>query len=370
VQARSLPARLAFREPVSDTEEGLIRGCFEYPWDDARFLIFADWLEENDLPEVATYVRKSLNWADHWRSPPEAVRGYWESRFGRVVAERCGYLRGFPSVLNVLLRDWANGVAESSRIFWGLNLRGFFVDGFIEFLASEELANYSALSLNPIRTESDGLTIQQLFSSRRVMNRINALDHLCAFKLTDNLLGQLNVETLLQSIQFRQLESLVLEGNHIGSIDFFFRPEWQHLCTIRSLDLAANQAEINLFPDGNKFRLFPNLQYLRLSWNQVYIRRNDAEAPIFPELRELHMIGCNLFNENIEAMAESNHFPRLERLNLSTNQRLSAPALKALLETDSMPYLNALYLTGPSLSKKERKTFTALAEKKKIDLRF
>jgi uncharacterized protein (TIGR02996 family) len=69
---------------------GLLRGICEFPFDDRRRLVLTDWLEENDRPAQAEYVRTALEL--HKALPPiraavvaelEAEEGYgsWHARY-------------------------------------------------------------------------------------------------------------------------------------------------------------------------------------------------------------------------------------------------------------------------------------------------
>jgi uncharacterized protein (TIGR02996 family) len=351
----------------NETEEALIRSCLEYPWDDARFLIFSDWLEENEFFEVADYIRNALSWAETWRRPPTAVREYWASRMGSNIAEKNGYIRGFPAILSISLEDWLNDPPENEEFFWGLNLSDFTIDHFVEFLSSERLANLSVLSLNPIRLQPSTVTIQQLLSSRRVMNRINALDHLCVLNLRNTLLGQLHTETLLQSIQFRNLQSLVLEGNIVAPA-FLFQEDWQHLRTIRSLDLASNRLNWDL-SGSSGFRLYGHLQYLRLSSNKIIFRPNSRKEPQFPELLVLDLAGACLSNDSLRALATSEDFPKLERLNLSSHYELSPEIIADFLKGLSLPRLKWLHIDRFYLnSVKKAHRIRSIAQEKKIEI--
>lgn len=364
---RTLSENCRIRGVRNETEEALIRSCLEYPWDDARFLIFSDWLEENEFFEVAEYIRNALSWAETWRRPPIAVREYWASRMGSNIAQKNGYIRGFPAILPISLEDWLNDPPENEEFFWGLNLMDFTIDHFVEFLSSERLANLSVLSLNPIRLQPSSVTIQQLLSSRRVMNRINALDHLCVLNLRNTLLGQLHTETLLQSIQFRNLQSLVLEGNIVAQA-FLFQEDWQHLRTIRSLDLAANR--LNLDPiEASGFRLYGHLQYLRLSSNQIIFRPNSRKEPQFPELMVLDLAGACLSNDSLRVLATSEDFPKLERLNLSSHYELSPEIIADFLNRLSLPRLKWLHIDRFYLNTvRKAHRIRSIAQEKKIEI--
>ncbi len=94
--------------PLSEDEKSLLRGCLETPWDDAPFLVYADWVEEHGEEERADLIRNHIKedvssvvgiegsneTAIKWVDEKIRLRGSWE------------FFRGLPSYFNMGRLDY------------------------------------------------------------------------------------------------------------------------------------------------------------------------------------------------------------------------------------------------------------------------
>lgn len=236
--------------------DALLHAIGEHPEEDTPRLMYADWLEENDQPERADFVRNQVELGRIGIDDP--------ARRDRVV-KNVYYLNHFvpgwkaelPRVPDVEWGDFNRGLVEevqahNARRFVGRAAEIFAVPG-IHILRLRWLGNPPAMSqpANPGRALAQVPELIRLRVLRLVASRASA-ESLCELFASPHL-GRLTtidlhenhaddaVAAMFAEDRFPNLAELWLGNNSVGSRGARALANSPHLTKLRVLDLRGNR---------------------------------------------------------------------------------------------------------------------------------
>ncbi|MCE9567351.1 MAG: TIGR02996 domain-containing protein [Planctomycetes bacterium] len=314
--------------------EALYRAIIVNPSEDTPRLVYADWLQENDRPEEAEFIRLGCRLEASSPDHPEYVE--WLARHGELTIWLAAHSPGpklkFPAGLEV------SGEAD----WWRISRRGFpryiEFDGnhhpsgkairslaasletafdtlptrwlVVRFITNEQLAE---LLRQPIIGQLDTLTLQ-LYSqgepnveAARLLANCSHLKNLRGLVLAFDI-GIDGAEVLGQSENLRGLERLTISGPTVTPI------------SIRSLGAAAWFRNLCILavddlPDGSFEELcglvpFRRLHTLRVNKHELAVLAWEtfATSKTFPSLASLEFERVNMSGGGIEALAGAKWF--------------------------------------------------------------
>jgi uncharacterized protein (TIGR02996 family) len=285
----------------------------EEPEQDAPRLIYADWLEEHGQADRADFIRTQCRlatlapgdepWADlelhcrdllarHWRDwlPPEVPR----------CAVGWTFRRGFVEAIDIEPNHFVVQAGELLRAAPIQHVRFILPPG----------------RNQPISAFADLLACPEI-------GRLRGLD-LAAFQLTDEQVCQLAAIPALANLGFLKLNSSGLNARALRALTG--SPLRQAL---RHLELGEQTMAPRL--DGNRA--------LRLL----------AGSPHLAGLTGFKMPATNATDEALEALAGSPHLTHLADLDLSHSWRLSSDGVQALANSENFARLGRLDLSGMRL---------------------
>jgi uncharacterized protein (TIGR02996 family) len=343
----------------------------EQPDDDVARLIYADWLEDNDEPERAEFIRlqvelarlpgddpsrpallereRELRW-EHGRqwagALPRLVRAY-EFRRGFVEWVRMdvpGFLRHAEQLFQMapvreldvyVERGQGPLLARCPHLArlrgLDLNLAGSDEAGLAELLNSHHLAGLRSLRLRCLAGSVGGLAA------------VRRLDVLTTLDIGNNMLGA-EALVALWTAHLPALEMLYLNANALGDAVVQHLAELPLLERLQGLELSVN----NVSPAGAqalaRSRYVGRLTALWLGFNHL----GDTGARALADSTRLHLTRLYLGNNGlglagVEALARSPQLAGLTHLDLDYNH-LPASALRVLAAAPHWEQMQALFL--------------------------
>jgi uncharacterized protein (TIGR02996 family) len=401
---------------MSDHDALLAAICAE-PDEDTPRLVFADWLEENDQPERAAFVRAQIELARTPAWEPFAVLCRWRRRewlsgwpFRRFLPPLAGssvewheqaFRRGLGWRLNVRsLLAWeqlSGGVLNRAPVgemhLWGAPL----LEQWQSFAASPVVSRLRKVHLmanpiEPLRVLRDspaalGITdvyferasgagmpfvVEELFESP-LGEAVRGLHFHMGYESLEELIDALHagsalerlsfstmgltdalVERLMQGAAVRGLTELDLAGNPLGGAGL-----WTVLrelpAGVHTLGLAATGAA------GRGFELFASspavasVRRLDLSHNPLTPRaaRIVSRSPHLAGLRSLNLNKCRVGERELYHLTGAKFWPNLVELDLRDNP-IPPAGVRHLLDAAIPEDLTALVLGGEQLGAEAR----------------
>jgi uncharacterized protein (TIGR02996 family) len=375
----------ARRDGLMDaTLASLLRACKDEPFDDARRLVLADWLEEHGQPDRAEFVRLQLATHDLWGDEPEGVvqlvrckqlmnanaerwlgpaRGWYagadlELGLVRITATARQLLEHPPTDLPADVAPWLEELTISND-----------PDGFDDVLVSSMLGLFSSLEASghftdPRRKMGErglGLLLSNpaLAGVRALRLAWNRIDRACAealarcdhlaglrsFDLFNNPLGDAGAAALAEAPWLSGLTHLNLGATHLGADGLAATFRSPHLGALTQLQLSQTRF------DKRAMRALAESPRLA-SLTQLYLWDCEAVEPAVPmalthspylQPVKLDLTGFALGEEGGAALARSRLLGRIENLKLNHN-RLTEAASAALLGNERLAGLDFLQL--------------------------
>jgi uncharacterized protein (TIGR02996 family) len=364
---RLLPDRLPSEVALDPEEEGLLRGCLACPWDDASFLVYADWLDDNRQTERADFVRLQVAQVGLWRTweeAPDSVRAWTGRVFPGFLHQRLGFARGLPGILRV---GHSQAVGLASRYLagwiWGIQSEGNNPVPARELTSSPHLAWLTSLYLehNWIRVRTPealapGYHLPRVTPGWRrnyespdaglqVLADCLPRAPLTALGLWDNEIGDLGVEVWAASPHLARLTYLDLRNNRVGVRGAQALAGNPHLTQLTSLDLGYNRvgdAGVEVLAGSPHLT---RLTSLALPNNSICTKGAQAIAtsPHLGRLATLHLGYNQIGDEGAEALAASPYLAQLTSLNLVDNQ-IGVRGARALAASPHLTRLTSLWL--------------------------
>jgi uncharacterized protein (TIGR02996 family) len=311
--------------------EAFLQAIRENPDDDATHLIYADWLDENDEPARAEFIRAQCEkahlprWHRRWRvlAWREKVllarhEHTWRAELPEIPGVAWGaFERGFVHEVTVqlakTLSDRAEEILQAAPVRWACVADGFENCKPLPFLSGLRIKSCG----NDLDGSPDVVFGSPLLSTLKVLDltgsnmegeqfaalgRSPHLANLTTLHLDDSYMGNDNLQPLVESKQFRNLTTLSMVGNSAG---------YHEDARIRQSDVALLARSANL----------SRLTSLNLSCNELDTPSFCmlVESPHLSGLRELNLTRNKLTGVGIEALAGIDARMRLHSLNLSRN---------------------------------------------------
>jgi uncharacterized protein (TIGR02996 family) len=309
-----------------------LRDIIENPRDDARRLIFADWLDENDLADRAAIIRVQCELASMDEDNPrradlvtrerellDAYKKWWVQEIPTWARKYAWFQRGFIGEVHVTAAQWLKsgaGVREATPLERLIlrNTIGFH----LPVAASPLLAGLASLAVDHIGL--DGLLI------------------------------------LAESPHVASLESLNLDDSWFAVTGAEILAKSAHLANLRELSLTRTLIMDDGLAALARSPHLTRLTVLRVGNNNIGVdgARALAGSPTFGGLVELNMAcsdpavwrpdnGRRLEDAGIAALVASPHTPRLRGLHLR-GQRITSAGAQALAAWPGLADLRVLDL--------------------------
>jgi uncharacterized protein (TIGR02996 family) len=322
-------------------EKGLLDAITENPDDEARRLVYADWLEDHGEPDRAALLRLACErekltdadphaWSIDERSAQllEANRERWQSDWPAAARTLVEFRRGLPSRLNITPKQFlrqGRGLRQRFPITaLTLNKAKGQLPAVVD---SGLLAGLSELRVDAGFSEDD----VKALAGCADLSRLRRLD-LSRCYLTTTALRAILTSPHLNGLTELDVDSC--DGRDLAGL-FAVAP----LPALRKLSLASSKVTAAAVVSLAHSRLAEGLEMLDLSDNAVGA---DGAAALAGSpgrnLRTLRMSGCVLTDEGIARLAESPRLARVEDLALDSNDA-SVEGARALA---SSPHLSAL----------------------------
>lgn len=165
-------------------------------------------------------------------------------------------------------------------------------------------------------------------------------------RLSRNRLNAWSVHELIHAPWFDAVETLDLSHNHLDDVGVGALFCAEHLHTLRDLDVRGTSLGDHAMEHWPSGLGLEGLCHLDMSQNVIGdrgVRRIVRDPP--PNLRVLKLNGCGLSDASALALAHSEGFATLRRLELGANA-LSSRGVEALLRSTSLPRGLTLGLYG------------------------
>jgi uncharacterized protein (TIGR02996 family) len=384
-------------------DEAFIQAIREEPDDDAVRLIYADWLEDQGVPERAArgefirvqveQARTSINdpcylalqireeallqthW-DAWVGPlREALGNPTGSSFHNAWLDRpfaatalSHFRRGFVETVTVTGRRFINCAEKLARLTpirqVRLGLAGSLIDqiGQLSMLSQVESLEFVDYFVNPLgpACARELARSPHLGRLRRLGLQRNNLQNeglqalasapwlagLHRLNLVENGLSGQGFQALTSSPFVPRLTALSVGSNLPGNglIPLVRSPLVSHL---RSLDLSNSAIHPDTLAEALAGAPLEGLTHLDLSRNPLGPRGANtlAETPVLGQLTTLNLDGCGLGDDGFETLVSSPHLGNLRGLTLRGNQ-LTARSVALIMRTGLLDRLRVLELEG------------------------
>jgi uncharacterized protein (TIGR02996 family) len=384
---------------VNEDQEALLRGIVEYPHDEARRLIYSDWLEEHGEEIRAEFIRCQIaktkfidGTARHsemerkckelFKSAGSLERRRWIAPYNRWFNRRQNFLntlaesafdRGFIEQLKFSFAQFAEHgqkLFNHKQPLIRLNLWGSF-ESLEAFGRNPALMHVRGLGLDALFTPLE--TFETLFS----LPYLNRIEYLRLYNVG---LNDRSLESIVRCPACRELEILSAWSNHVTDHGVHQICHAPFAETLRLLNLGGSH---EISDTGVRQiaanRRFQNLRRLYL-WETrmtdagfselitskhfkletLYLRSCKLGVDSFralarsPQASDLRVIDLWLTrnddrdssgDDEILELVQSPYLKNLESITLS-NRGITNVGADALLQTDAFPKLNWLALSG------------------------
>ncbi len=366
---------------LHEDEKALLRGCLETPWDDAPFLVYADWVEEHGEEERAEFIREQVRSREVVEYPhsPQGVREWVQALLFQGVTDLRMY-RGLPTectlrgsrnnqnqdtnTLDQIPWDWCTYLIIDTYSIWTS-------EGLEKTLMSDpRLGQISSIE---IITHSKYLDSE---NRDRILNEINpdemnVFDHFINSPYHGNV-HHLTYAGYLRANQFARINnsqfSEKLESLSFESLYAFPRGAQIPFDTLSLPNLA--QLKIQVADPARNYceRLFVasylnQLKSLSLTSTETEWSRFFTEAPSFENLEHLRLCDVQLGNLGLDALGTTRSLSSLRSLDLSRCNGIRATGLQSFFQSKLFQQLESLQLKDMPISgspfKQKTKTISA-----------
>jgi uncharacterized protein (TIGR02996 family) len=345
--------------------QALLQGILDAPEDDAPRLVFADWLDDNDEPARAEFIRAQIQLAPTAEDDPSyeglrkragqllsCHRKEWVKEVPGWARHEVTFARGFVQDVVCTAASFAR---RGARLFESSPVRGIRLTKYTDLITEVALAPHSRL-VTAVRLTPD-----------RYENRLSQEDVLALAEsawpaglerldLSGNWLDREEMEILTRA-DFSRLHTLVLDRNYLGQEGLGVLLEWPSLRHVRRLGLLRNHFRtVGMGPIDEMIRQSPNLEALLdldVSGSiDPSILPALTKAPTLRGLQALRLARNQLDDNSCALLARSLYLTRLQSLDLAGN-RITASGVEALIDSPSLHSPCRLNLTanrieGPS----------------------
>jgi uncharacterized protein (TIGR02996 family) len=331
-------------------EVGLLQAICESAEDDTPRLVYADWLDENDQPERAEFLRVQCQLATTGRYDPEWPHLHWRQRQLLTVTHKKTW--GELPVKPVKQKEFHRGFVDDLTLHAAL-----FLEGAVQLFARIPLTMVRPLRIGPVWAD--------LLASPHVL-RLRGLDlhnsalsparckALAASERLANLhelnlgangrMGLAGVNAILGSRQLGSLRRLDLNNNHFGDDALAAFIGNDNFPQLRHLDLSNN----GIGPEGVNHLAgagwLSRLERLDLSGNPLGDEgvRHLAESGILAGHRSLRLARVGLGVEGVRSLVSCPHLSELTELHLEGVQ--NGDFLKEVAQASTLAKLRVLEL--------------------------
>jgi uncharacterized protein (TIGR02996 family) len=274
--------------------EAFLQSIIESADDDTPRLTYADWLEENDDPARAEFIRVQCRLAA--LDAEDAQRRAVQRREYELLADHWGEWAG-PLIGRVRRWRFRRGFVEQVKMEAGQFLQE--AKWLLDFGPIQELqVKYPEVE-----------DLRALVASKHI-RRITRLD------LDHANLGDAGVSLLANSPNLGRLTALSLRFTHIGTDGLLALAKSPQLGSLRSLDVTANDLPRNAL---GAFAASCRLPLESLRWDRK-ISPDEIRAlsgsPLAGRLKALHLREAHLGAKGLRLLAHSPAFTRLEELSV------------------------------------------------------
>ncbi len=341
------------RHPFSEDEKSLLRGCLEYPWDDARFLIYSDWVEENGEQDRAEFIREQIR-TKSWIVPehiPEFVRE-WAKKIHFGEAALYQFHKGLPIDFNLNnpTPDTPTEQTESwDRAFWdwccscSVSIISPLVLSHI--LKSPYLQNVMELSL---WGEDD----YHAFTKPSEAKKFASAQTLCNTRylnLTSQKIPDESMQYLVESPHLENLDKFHFAYCIMTTKGFQILMRSMIIPRLTRLYFAGCSFRKDWLKTISKLEAMPKLNDILFDQCEITdeIGCELFKAPLFHSATELSFEDNELGDKTADVIAQTPAFIKLLKLNLNYNA-LSEKGVHALKQS---PYLQNCELVGLDFQK-------------------
>lgn len=358
--------------PLADDEKALLRGCLECPWDDARFLVYADWVEEHDQPERAAYLRASVQTEEIKKTTliPDSILDWLEP----FVPNRKDWLffRGLPSHYKINYPkevDFSSNDGKWNRFPWDWcfsyrTTNNIMPETVRRMVRSPRMLNLTRFEF-PTRLES---LQREEFAEGTYFNNVTRLD------LSQNRIPTKDMESILGNPTLINLSHLSLERCRLDPDAAGLLANTQKLNGLKLLNLNATGLESQGVIHIATSPYLGRLQELMLHGATIDDEAAAAltESQNLTDLKTLNLAHTDLTEEAIVLIASCSQFSNLISLNLS-QQLLTNKALIAIANNPHLSNLRFLSVESWSSGDLEQGTIALanspfLKKLKKLDI--
>jgi uncharacterized protein (TIGR02996 family) len=340
----------ALPRPPSRTleENSLLQAINRNPKDDARRLVYADWLEENGRLERAEFIRVQIALAGELANERRKKLHKRETKL--LSAHGAAWRAELPDLEGIYWGNWKRGFVCAATIAQVKTFKeqadAFFAAAPIEKLffrdhwTAETVAGVLGCPELERVTTLDCSGCPLTPAAVASLARCPYLNQVTELNLSSCHLGSAGVEALAQAVSLSNLRSLFLAENDLDGGAMQALADATLLEHLTVLDLCNNQ----IGPAGAqalaRSTRLSRLEKLNLISNSIGPAgaRALADSPLLPQLRELRLTGNQIGDEGVLAFANSTQRQRLAILSLSNNGMSTAGAL-ALANSTGLPAL-------------------------------
>ncbi|MGF1579770.1 MAG: TIGR02996 domain-containing protein [Gemmataceae bacterium] len=296
---------------MSETKgRGLLESVLQHPDDDAKRLIYADWLEEEGDAERAEFIRVQIEQAQL----PE-----WDSRRVRLEIRA-------DQLIQKNGNEWKAELPQIPGITWGMFRRGFIATAIFSNMAvfrKEREACWDAAPIEAVKTRWP--------RGSEAIERTEPIPGLRELSIQKNLVALPEVERLADAPLLTTLRVLNLPKCSLGPEGFQRLVLSPHLGHLTTLGVPHNSIGNTGVAALLRAPSLTNLEELDLSESGSWSRY--AEDPIMdtagvkalvawkgmPKLRSLKLSGNNVKREGVQALLRSPNTRGLRKLYLRDN---------------------------------------------------
>lgn len=323
-------------------QEAFLHDIIEHPSDDAPRLAYADWLQEQSDPglqargefiaiqcAIARNVEPGLlreRCKKRQRNLLREHRPFWLPFSSRFLYD-CEFRRGFLDRVALHATDWPGNI--------------FLAEAF-ELFRREPVLRHLRLRLRGYSAD-EVVTIGNLLNDPR-------LPSVSTLAIEENHLGPEAIGCLAQMAGLARFHRLLLNSNPLADEGALALANSPHVCNLVALDLTATGIEERGTMSLAQSAFLEGLLFLGLSGNDIADGIVAlASSDRLRSLRTLHLAGCGIGPEPMQALLTGPLLGRLRVLDLSFNNPGEA-ALEQLVESSAAERLESLALWGCPIS--------------------